>query len=76
MFTIKLEGEPRLRSFEWNRDTQFFQGYAFTSPRVLRAGDAVRIRYHAPFFGKPFVTKVAFLGDAATRNTGLRRRYV
>lgn len=61
MFTIRLEGEIRPRSFEWTRDTRFFEGYALTTSRTLRAGAAVRIYYHVPFFGKPYVTKVTFL---------------
>lgn len=59
--TIKIEGESRLQTFEWNKDTQFLRDWKSTTSTDLKAGVAVRIRYHSPIFGKPFVTKVIFL---------------
>ena len=61
MATVRIEGEARLRSFEWNRRTRFVPHGKFTGPEVLTAGDAVRIRYRVPFFGKPFLSKVTVL---------------
>jgi hypothetical protein len=59
--TIKLEGESRPQTFEWNKDTRFLRDWKSTTSAALKAGVAVRIRYHSPIFGKPFVTKVIFL---------------
>ena len=58
---IKIEGESRPQIFEWNEETRFVRNGEFTTAAVLKAGTAVRIRYHSPIFGKPFVTKVIFL---------------
>jgi len=70
-FAIKLEGDARLRTFDWNKDTRFFQGYASTNPRALRSGIIVSIYYHVPFFGRPFVTKVVFLVNPTARRRGI-----
>jgi hypothetical protein len=59
--TIKLEGESRLQTFEWNKDTRFLRDWKSTTSAALKAGVTVRIRYHSPIFGKPFVTRVIFL---------------
>ena len=61
ILTVQIEGESRPRSFEWNDQTWFFRHGKFTSPTVLKPGAAVRIRYRAPFFGKPFVSQVTLL---------------
>jgi hypothetical protein len=61
ILTIRIEGESRLQSFEWNRQAQFVQDGKFATDDALNPGTAVRIRYHSPIFGKPFVTKVIFL---------------
>lgn len=60
-FTIKLEDESRLQSFEWNEDTKFLRDWKSKTSADLKQGVAVRIRYHSPIFGKPFVTRVIFL---------------
>ena len=59
--TIQIEGDSRLRSFEWNQRTRFVHHGKFTGSEVLAAGAAVRIRYRVPFFGKPFLSKVTSL---------------
>lgn len=61
MVTVEIRKEARLRSFEWNRTTEFFQHGKFAGPETLKARAPVRIRYHAPFFGNSFVTKVTLL---------------
>lgn len=61
MLTIEIQKQSRLRRFEWNRTTEFIQHGRFADPKVLKAGASVHIRYHAPFFGNPFVTKVTLL---------------
>ena len=59
--TVRIQGESRLRSFEWNQRTRFVHHGKFTGPEVLAAGAAVRIRYRVPFFGKPFLSKVTLI---------------
>ena len=53
--------ESRVRSFEWNKQTQFVHGVAFSNSYDLRPGVFVHISYSVPFFGNPLVTKVIFL---------------
>ena len=65
--TIKLEAESRLQTFEWNKDTRFLRDWKSTTSAALKAGVTVRIRYHSPIFGKPFVTRVIFLGLQSNR---------
>lgn len=59
MLTIIIEGTSR--RFQWDKQTRFIQNQEFANPDILEAGAAVRIYYHVPFFGKPFVTKVTLL---------------
>jgi hypothetical protein len=66
LVTVKLRDESRLRSFEWNRTTEFVQRGKFVGPQVLKAGAAARIRYRVPFFGKSFVSKVTLLDHACS----------
>jgi hypothetical protein len=61
ILTIKMEGEPRLQVFEWNKDTRFLRDWKSTSSTDLKLRVRVRIRYHSPIFGKPYVTRVIFL---------------
>lgn len=61
MMTVEIPKPSRLMAFEWNRDTEIFQHGQFTVPEALKEGVCVRIRYHVPFFGKPFVCKVTLL---------------
>lgn len=61
-FTIRMEEQSQLKLFEWDRDTQFFEGFAASTARGLSPAGAVHIRYHVPFFGKPYVCKVLFVG--------------
>lgn len=42
----------------WNSRTRFVEKARFVSAEKLRAGAPVTIIYRAPFFGKPFATKV------------------
>lgn len=67
--TVQIEQESQSRDFEWNKETQFVQHGRFASPEILRPGAAVRIRYHAPFFGKSFVCKVTLLHRACSSFT-------
>ena len=61
-FTIRMDEQSQLRLFEWARDTQFFEGLAASTAHGLSTAVAVHIRYHVPFFGKPYVCKVLFVG--------------
>lgn len=61
ILTVEIEAESRPRSFEWNETTRFVQNGRFTGPEALKAGATVLIRYHAPFFGNPFVSNVTLL---------------
>ena len=65
--TIKTEGESHLQTFEWNKDTRFLRDWKSTTSAALKAGVTVRIRYHSPIFGKPFVTRVIFLESQSNR---------
>jgi hypothetical protein len=69
ILTIRIEGESRLQSFEWNKETRFVQDQKFTTSDRLKAGAAVRIRYHAPIFGKPYLTRVLFLKPALKKRS-------
>lgn len=70
--TVKIEGDSRLRNFEWNKQTQFFEHGKFAAADALKPGAAVSIRYQTPFFGKPFLTKVVFLQSRRTEMRSLR----
>lgn len=74
ILTVQIKEESRPRSFEWNDDTWFVQHGRFTGSTALKPGAAVRIRYRAPFFGKPFVSKVTLLDcpRCSTRTTKQR----
>lgn len=61
-FTIRMEETSQLRIFEWDGNTEFYEGLAATTARDLKPGKVLHIRYHVPFFGKPFVCKVRFVG--------------
>lgn len=71
-FVIKIDDNSRLRSFEWNKKTQFFLDATLSNSRILRAGVSIRIRYRVPFFGKPFVTKVT-MHRPVKKNSSLER---
>jgi hypothetical protein len=44
----------------WRSDTEFLQDLTPVSATELKEGAQVTIYYHAPFFGKPFATKVVW----------------
>lgn len=48
-------------SFIWNKRTDFIASGKFTDAAILKKGARVEVIRHAPFFGKPFVTKVTLL---------------
>lgn len=60
-FMIRMDDRSQSRIFEWDGDTQFFEGFAVTTARDLGPGKFLHIRYHVPFFGKPYVCKVLFV---------------
>lgn len=45
-------------SFIWNRHTSFIAASQFTDAIILKKGARITVSRHAPFFRKPFVTKV------------------
>ena len=67
MLTVQIEDESR--SFEWNKRTEFVQHGRFIGSEALKPGGAVRIRYHAPFFGKSFVCKVTLRDRTCSSST-------
>ena len=48
-------------AFLWNRGTTFVTGTGMADAAILKKGARVEVIRHAPFFGKPFVTKVTLL---------------
>lgn len=50
--------------FVWNGLTSFFANSQSSDAAILKNGAHVEVIYHAPFFGKPLVTKVTLLPSA------------
>lgn len=50
------------------RRTTFVDGGRFTGPAILKKGARVKVRYHIPIFGSPFVTQVTLLPTATQTN--------
>jgi hypothetical protein len=48
------------REMVWNRSTSFVENRQFVDAAKLREGIKVRVYYHSPFFGRPYLTKVAW----------------
>ena len=55
------EDKGTLIKFVWNRFTSFFANSQSSDAAILKKGARVEVIYHAPFFGKPLVTKVTLL---------------
>ena len=57
--TLLPDGKTELLLFAWEpKWTQFVRNREFASPNSLRPGTRVEVRYHSPFFGPRFVTRV------------------
>ena len=74
-----LKVEPRVReagmrwddkgtviAFSWNDRTTFVSNATFTDAAILQPKARVNVIYHAPFFGKPFVSRVRLAMPPAT----------
>ena len=44
----------------WKTATQFLRDRKLVPATELNEGTKVRVYYHSPFFGKPFVTKIVW----------------
>lgn len=55
------EDNGTLKTFVWNRYTNFIANAQFADASILKKGARVEVNCHTPFFGKPFVTKVTLL---------------
>ena len=48
------------REMVWNKSTSFVEDDHFVEAAKLPKGVQVRLYYHSPFFGKPYLTKVVW----------------
>lgn len=44
----------------WNKSTSFIEDGHFVAAAKLQEGMQVKVYYHSPFFGKPYLTKVVW----------------
>ncbi len=58
-------GEPVM--FTWNKHTSFLADGQFVDSTVLKKGARIEAIRHAPFFGKPFATKITLLTNNHTK---------
>ena len=59
-FRLRPASDSQAITLAWNRRTRFVQSTRVVSAARLLAGAPVTVTYRAPFFGKPFATKVLF----------------
>ena len=55
------EDDGTLKTFVWNKHTDFFANAQAAGATILKKGARVEVNCHTPLFGKPFVTKVTLL---------------
>ena len=48
------------REMIWNKSTSFVEDGHFVDAAKLREGIRMKLYYHSPFFGKPYLTKVVW----------------
>lgn len=58
------------REFVWYKSTRFIENNHFVDAAALKEGMQVKVYYHSPFFGKPFVTKVVWSSAAPPLRDG------
>jgi hypothetical protein len=59
------------REMVWNKSTSFVEDNHFADATKLRARIHVKLYYHSPFFGKPYLTKVVWTSTARQRQDDL-----
>lgn len=59
------------REMVWNKSTSFIENGHFVDAAKLREGIQVKLYYHSPFFGKPYLTKVAWNSTPRLRQNAL-----
>ena len=52
-------------NFTWTRRTVFLANGRTVGPEILKRGNSVKLIYHEPFFGPPYVSRVTFLAGRA-----------
>jgi len=62
-FVVNDTEHGKLVKLAWTTDTKFFQHQQAVDSTGLKAGLKVYVDYHAPFFGRPYATKVAWGDD-------------
>ena len=63
MFTVEATEDGKVMKLVWTRDTKFVQDQRVVDSPALKTGLKVCVDYRAPFFGKPYATKVAWGED-------------
>lgn len=66
--TLRPENKGSTIFFVWNKRTTFSTETQPASASVIKSGQRVKIIYHSPFFGKPYVSRVMLPATAATEN--------
>ena len=64
VLTVKLNKPDKVLAIKWNRQSQFVRNKEREEANTLKAGTRARVFYRSPFFGKPFVTKVFWVGGS------------
>lgn len=58
--TVTFVPDHKLKTLVWNRSTRFMRDGKAASENELKTGTQATIYYRSPFFGKPFITKLAW----------------